>query len=53
MYIEKKETIKKKQKNSMFLPGAQVRKSVHPASKLCTPGAGCTLNFGHCYEYIK
>ena len=21
---------------------------VHPAVKMCTPGAGCTLNFGHC-----
>ena len=32
----------------MHLPGAQVRKYVHPASKLCTPGAGCTLKFEHC-----
>ena len=21
---------------------------MHPAAKLCTPGAGCTLNFEHC-----
>ena len=25
--------------------GAQVTKCVHPAAKVCTPGAGCTLNF--------
>ena len=31
----------------MHLPGAQVRKPVHPATKLCTLGAGCTLNFEH------
>ena len=29
----------------MHSPGAQVSKCVHPAAKLCTPGAGCTLNF--------
>ena len=23
-------------------------KSVHPAVKMCAPGAGCTLNFRHC-----
>ena len=22
-------------------------KIVHPAVEMCTPGAGCTLNFGH------
>ena len=25
------------------MPGAQVPKYVHPASKMCTPGAGCTV----------
>ena len=25
----------------------QVPKYVHPATKMCTPGAGCTLNFEH------
>ena len=32
----------------MHLLGAQVLKPVHPATKMCTPGAGCTLNFEHC-----
>ena len=32
----------------MHLPGAQLPKPMHPAPKLCTPGAGCTLNFKHC-----
>ena len=31
----------------MHLPGAQVLKPVHPATKTGTPGAGCTLNFEH------
>ena len=25
-------------------------KIVHPSVKICAPGAGCTLNFGHCNE---
>ena len=29
-------------------PGAQVLTSVHPAVKMCTHGAECTLNFEHC-----
>ena len=29
--------------------GAQVLKSMHPAAKMCTQGAGCTLNFEHCF----
>ena len=28
--------------------GCTPSKIVHPAVKMCTPGAGCTLNFGHC-----
>ena len=32
-------------------------KIVHPAVEMCTPGAGCTLNFGHCqllnYRFLK
>ena len=32
---------------SMHLLGAQVQRPVHPASKMCTLGAGCTLNFEH------
>ena len=24
---------------------------MHPAVKMCAPGAGCTLNFGHCIKY--
>ena len=35
----------------MHLPGAEVLKSVHPATKMCTPGAGCTLNFEHCVGF--
>ena len=31
----------------MHPPGAHVLKSVHPAAKMCTQGAGCTLNFEH------
>ena len=27
-------------------------KIVHPALKMCTPGAGCMLNFGHC-KYMR
>ena len=38
-------------KKSMHLTGAQVLKSVHPATKMYTPGAGCTLNFEHCCLY--
>ena len=39
--------------NSMHLPGAQVLKLVHPATKMCTYGAGCTLNFEHCEGYFN
>ena len=28
-------------------------KIVHPAVEVCTPGAGCTLNFGHCTISLK
>ena len=35
----------------MHLPGAQVLKPVHLATKTCTPGAGCTLNFEYCDWY--
>ena len=31
----------------MHTPGAQVMKPVHPAAKMYTQGAGCTLNFEH------
>ena len=27
-------------------------KIVHPAVEMCTPGAGCTLNFGHCLCWL-
>ena len=27
--------------------GCTPAKIVHPAVEICTPGAGCTLNFGH------
>ena len=27
--------------------GCTAFKTAHPASKSCTPGAGCTLNFEH------
>ena len=37
----------KKCGKSMHLPCAQLIKPVHPANKMCTPGAGCTLNFEH------
>ena len=29
--------------------GCTPPKIVHPAVKMCAPGAGCTLNFGHCH----
>ena len=32
----------------MRTQGAQVSKSMHPAAKMCTQGAGCILNFEHC-----
>ena len=35
-------------RKSLHTLGAQVMKSVHPAAKVCTPGAGCILNFEHC-----
>ena len=28
-------------------------KCVHPAAKMCTPGAGCTLNFEHCFLIFR
>ena len=28
--------------------GCTAFKPMHPAAELCTPGAGCTLNFEHC-----
>ena len=31
---------------SLHTLGAQRLKSVHTVLKMCTPGAGCTLNFG-------
>ena len=31
----------------MHTPGAHVSKSMHPADKIRTQGAGCTLNFEH------
>ena len=34
-----------KLEKGMHLPGAQVLKPVHLATKTCTPGARCTLNF--------
>ena len=34
----------------MHTPGAYVSKSMHPAAKRCTPGAGCTLNFEHSFR---
>ena len=35
----------------MHTPGAQVSKYMNPAAKICTQGAGCTINFEH-YIYI-
>ena len=32
----------------MHTHGTQVSKFMHPAAKMCTQGAGCTLNFEHC-----
>ena len=32
--------------------GCTPPKIVHPAVKMCTPGAGCTLNFGHCLRML-
>ena len=29
----------------MYIPGTQALRSMHPAAKMCTPDAGCTLNF--------
>ena len=31
--------------------GCTPPKIVHPAAEMCAPGAGCTLNFGHCGRY--
>ena len=31
----------------MHTPDAQVMKYMHLAAKVCTAGAGCTLNFKH------
>ena len=36
----------------MHLPGAHVLRPVHPATQMCTPCAGCTLNFEHCIGTI-
>ena len=33
--------------------GCTPPKIVHPAVEMCTPGAGCTLNFGHCKASLK
>ena len=30
------------------ITGCTSPKTVHPAAEMCTLGAGCTLNFGHC-----
>ena len=35
---------------SIHTPGEQVSKPMHPAAKMCTQGAGCTLNFEDCYS---
>ena len=37
----------------MHPPDAQVLKSMHPAARMCTQGAGCTLNFEHCHWLIN
>ena len=37
----------------MHTPGAQVSKCVHHAAKMCTQGAGCTLNFEHCIDITQ
>ena len=29
----------------MHILGAKVLKAMHPAANMCTPGAGCTLDF--------
>ena len=36
----------------MHMPGAQGLESMHPAAKMCTQGAGCTLNFEHWTGFI-
>ena len=33
--------------------GCTPPKIVHPAVEMCMPGAGCTLNFGHCCIFLK
>ena len=38
---------------SMHTPGAHVSKSMHPAAKMCTQGAACTLNFAHWEQYVS
>ena len=30
--------------------GCTPPKIVHPVVEMCAPGAGCTLNFGHCHN---
>ena len=37
----------------MHLLGAQVPRPRHLATKMCTPGAGCTLYFEHSYTGIN
>ena len=32
----------------VHLASAQNQKTTHPTAKVCTSGAGCTANFGHC-----
>ena len=32
--------------------GCTPPKIVHPAAEMCTPGAGCTPNFGHCRPHM-
>ena len=39
-------------KNVHMHTGCKPPKIMHPSEEMCTPGAGCTLNFGHCNTYM-
>ena len=40
----------KKSKKKSAHSGCTPPKIVHPAAEMGSPGAGCTLNFGHCIK---
>ena len=37
----------------MYTPESRVNKDVHPAAKMCTQGAGCTLNFETLFNHVN